>query len=212
MQQKSNTTTAAGGIPRFQTSSLGHVLSPQHTMWTSTLSVLPVASVTPDIQQDFSSAAATIPGFSFAGHSVLLSVDFALPFRFGDDLLWLNHLRFISEISQPPNAFLDNILLRNAVENRNSGYADFQLGGNTKFNWFSVSISTVLVILLPSLLSMTWKTGMAGRPGLLLLASSPQEPEESAFDVWSKELFLPNLSFLLYLLSLYCHHSHTSSD
>ncbi|KAJ7835538.1 hypothetical protein B0H14DRAFT_3461255 [Mycena olivaceomarginata] len=58
---------SSGGIQRFQKSSSGYVLSPRYTMWIGTLSVLPVASVTPDIQRDFPLAAATITGFPFGG-------------------------------------------------------------------------------------------------------------------------------------------------
>ncbi|KAJ7784014.1 hypothetical protein B0H14DRAFT_315368 [Mycena olivaceomarginata] len=65
----------------------------------------------------------------------------------------------------PADASLDNILLGNAVENQNSG------------------ISTAQVILPPPLPSTTWKTGMAGRPGPLLSASSSQDQEELAFDI-----------------------------
>jgi hypothetical protein len=85
--------------------------------------------------------------------------------------------------SSPLDASLDDILLGNALENQNFGYADFQLGSNTEFDWFSASISTALVILPPPLPSTTWKTGMAGRPGPLLSASSSQGPEELAFDI-----------------------------
>jgi hypothetical protein len=69
------------------------------------------------------------------------------------------------------------------MENQNSGYAVFQLGGNTEFDWFSASISTELVILPPPLPSMTSKTGMAGRPKPLLSVLSLQGLEELAFDI-----------------------------
>jgi hypothetical protein len=42
--------------------------------------------------------------------------------------------------SSPPDASLDDILLGNALENQNFGYADFQLGSNTEFDWLSASI------------------------------------------------------------------------
>jgi hypothetical protein len=103
------------------------VLSPRRTTRMDPLSVLPVASVAPDIQQDFPPAAATIPGFPFSGCSALLSVDFALPLisrsRSASVMTYRGSTTSGScpRSPSPADASLDNILLRNAVENQNSG-------------------------------------------------------------------------------------------
>ncbi|KAJ7342727.1 hypothetical protein DFH08DRAFT_938131 [Mycena albidolilacea] len=136
------------GIPRFQTSSSGRVLSSRRTTQIGFLLLQP--------RSQGSHFLVALPSYPLISCSRSASV--------------MNYRGSTTSGScprspSPADDSLDKILLGNAEENQNSGYADFQLGSNTEFDWFSASISTALVILQPPLPSTTWKTVVFAGPG-----------------------------------------------
>ncbi|KAJ7833224.1 hypothetical protein B0H14DRAFT_3871684 [Mycena olivaceomarginata] len=92
---------------------LGTVFSPRYTS-----------------QTDLTPVTATIPALPFIDSSLAPApVDVALPFDFGDDLVLLDNLGFMSETSQPLNVSLNNVPLANIVPGDNWFFANMSQGG-----------------------------------------------------------------------------------
>jgi hypothetical protein len=95
------------------------------------------------IKQELSPVTATILSLPFIDPlpaPAPTPVDFALPFDFGDALVWLDNLGFMSETSQPLDASSNNVSLANTVPNNNPGGTESQSSGIGELDWLFASV------------------------------------------------------------------------